>query len=259
MSSYASVDHEARMRFLMWGWLALVILMVSGIVPARQLAGDYSGNAVLIRPWMMVYNSIILALHATVLGLILYGGAGSLRRAGNTILFWCRRLGLITLGVACLAAITMLAAPVVTGSGPFPPGSPQLQLYTVLVHLPSFFRSLGWACLVFAMLQGCWEERSRLLPYLLIACVIADLGLVTWHWFSTDTAVVAEFHPFVTEPLFLIPWICGSAIFLFLVRSELIRRQKNPEIGTLSGTSGSTKNAMQQFEEKERLEEDGWL
>ena len=257
MSSYASIDREARMRVLLWAWLSLVILVLSGIAPAWHLAGEYSGNAVVLRPWMLVYNSIILALHATALAFILYGGTGSIPRAGNTILFWSRKVALITLGFAFLSAVTMLAAPVATGSGPFPPDGSHVRLYTILVHLPSLLRGLGWACLVVAMLQSGWSERSKVLPLLVLLFVLADLAVVAWHWIDTDIAVVAVFHPYITEPLYLAPWVCGSVLFLFLVRSELITRLKNPVTATLTGMPGATQNAVERFKAKEQLENNG--
>ena len=257
MSSYASVDHEARMRFLLWGWLVLTILAISGYVPALHLAGDYAGHAVLIRSWMIVYNSVILVLHGAVLALILYGGTGALQRAGNMLLFWCRRFAMLTFGVAFLAVIAMLAAPVVVGSGPFEPESSRLQIYTALVHLPSLCRTLGWGFLVVAMLQGCWADRSRLFPLVLLALIFADLVLVCWHWIATEIAVVAELHPFITRPLFLTPWACGSVIFIVLLRSEVVKRQSSPETGTFSGVVRNGENAVQRFESKQRLEEEG--
>ena len=254
MGSYSSIDRKARMRILMWGWLTLAILMLSGVVPARHLAGEYSGNAVVIRPWMLVYNSIILALHGLALLLVSYGATGSIPRAGNAILFWCRKIAFVTFGLAVLSALAMLAAPVAIGSGPFSPGSLHLRLYTVLVYLPCVFRSLGWVCLVVTMLQAGWSERSRVLSGLLLVFVCVDLCLVVWHWLGTEIAVVAVFHPYITKPLFLTPWVCASALFLALLRSDLVSLLRNPETGSLTGTHTATGSAAQRFEAKARLE-----
>lgn len=228
MSSYAHVDHSARMRVLLWAWAALTIVLLASVFPAKSLVDAFSAEAIVLKPWILIYNSTVIVLHGIALFFVIYGARGSIESAGNALLFWGRKAAFVLLGLALLATVLMLGAPLLTGRGPLLAEGSQVQLYRSLVFAAPVLRSAGWACLVLAMSQGLWVNRKPLLPYFVIGCAVADTLLGIWKWLDTPVALVAALHPLVAQPLFIVPWTAGSFVFLFLIRVEILAAQSAP-------------------------------
>ncbi len=232
MSSYAHVDHSARMRVLLWAWAALTIVLLASVFPAKGLVDAFSSEAIVLKPWILIYNSIVIVLHGVALFFVIYGARGSIESAGNALLFWGRKSAFLLLGLALLATILMLGAPLLTGRGLLHAEGSPVPLYRSRVFVAPVLRSAGWACLVLAMAQGLWVNRGPWGPYFVIGCAIADVLLGIYKWVDTPVALVAALHPFVAQPLFIIPWAAGSFVFLFLLRVEILTAQSAPPVRT---------------------------
>ncbi len=198
-----------------------MFLCLGGLTLADLMEGSYGTGEILVRPWMHTYNNVLSTIHLLIMLCLLVGVAladGFSR--GNRIkaLRWS---AMVFLGVTALCFLTMLLFPHLANPGPWKHGSTEVATMRILVFLPLVTRDVGWGLLVMALFQP--GNMPRWWVVILVGLVTLDLGLSVWKWATTPKAVIALFHPFITEPAYLIPWCVGGVLFLIMVRFKLAR------------------------------------
>lgn len=180
-------------RSLAVGW-ALLLVGVAVCAPlAEGMVGRYSGNDVVIRPWMVTMGSAVALAHLVALAAVAFGARA-------------RRLAASLFGVAAALVLGQLAAPHLLGSGPHAHGGAGLAVMTALVFLPLVVRGAGWVALA-------WPAQRAV-----AALAVVEVGITLWWWVQTPVAVVPRLHAAVGWSPALVPFVAGGV--LFMIRSN---------------------------------------
>jgi hypothetical protein len=179
-------------RALTWSWLSLWVLIAASYPFAIELAGGYRGVEVVIRPFMVLYDSVLLGAHAVVLVVMII----------ETRERW--------FGAALAVVFLFLLAPLYLGSGPFVPGSTPLAFYRAFVFAPALLRDAVLGLTATRLAIG-WRRPA------LAALFTVDLALILYRWWSTPIAVVATAHPWTTAWVGLAP-LCAATVLALPVR-----------------------------------------
>ncbi len=205
------------MRLLFFGWAGLMLACLFGIPLSEEAAGGFGIGMVLIRPWMWIYNQLLLAVHlvwlaALFLGVLFTRDLWRPNRHGaagwGAALFW---------GATIVSVVAMILFPLAGKPGPWLPDALEVRLVRVLVFLPGVLRGAGLGLMVLALGGSGTAPLLRLRVPLLIL-VFLDLALAIRVWASTPKAVFARFHPYSDEPVFTVPWFVGGLLFLWLLK-----------------------------------------
>jgi hypothetical protein len=206
-----SKSHSPGARLLGFAWAALMLLAGGSVPLAAEMAGKFSGGPVVLRDWIVLYGTVIAAAHVTVLLAVLAGVWRS-----RWLPAAARGTALVALGAACLALAGLLAFPHVEGTGPFAPSDPALQGLRALVFAPSLLADVA----LVALLAGLAWATPRAFSWAGVGALLAllDLVLAARTTLGTPLAVVACFHPHVTTPWLLAPWIGASVALVWSLR-----------------------------------------
>ena len=216
---------------LFYGWMGMFFFSVVGIFLNDITKEDYGdlGNIlpwlsnapdlVMIRPWMVQYNTVISICNLSVLVLMFLGSVkysrGDRRSKFGT-------LAAFGFAAAILGVAAMLLYPVTVGSGPWLMDSVELRGVWVLVFLPLVLRTGAFAFLVMLFAFNLKDRKSlaRLGFPVVLVLVLIDLALMVWKWMATDVTVFAVFHPCSRNLLALVPSVISSFLFLVLLWLE---------------------------------------
>ncbi|MCP4197338.1 MAG: hypothetical protein GY762_09320 [Proteobacteria bacterium] len=210
------------LRLIFWGWGLLIFLCLGSLSLANLMSGSYGSGEILIRPWMQTYNNVLLLFHLLVilsvlLGAILVDGfsqtvKGSVMRFGAIVCF----------GLSATCFIAMSLFPHLAEPGPWKHDATEVAWMRVLVFLPLVTRATGLVLLIMAIVPPTTRSKGsaqRGWYRVLVGFATLDVGLSVWKWAITPKAVIAVFHPFVTQPMYLVPWCVTGILVLVIIRS----------------------------------------
>jgi hypothetical protein len=219
----STLKNTIGLRLVFWGWALLIFLCLGSLSLANLMSGSYGSGEILIRPWMQTYNHVLLLFHLLVILSVLFGAIlvdrFSRTTKGNVV-----RLGAIgCFGLTVFCFIAMSLFPYVTEPGPWQHDASEVAWMRVLVFLPLVTRGMGWIFLIMVLVEPHVRPKGRVPSWwfrVLVGLAMLDLGLSVWKWAITPKAVIAVFHPYVTQPIYLLPWCVAGIIFLIGVRAR---------------------------------------
>jgi hypothetical protein len=219
----STLKNTIGFRLVFWGWALLIFLCLGSLSLANLMSGSYGSGEILIRPWMQTYNHVLLLFHLLVILSVLFGAIlvdrFSRTTKGNVV-----RLGaIVCFGLTALCFIAMSLFPYVTEPGPWPHDASEVAWMRVLVFLPLVTRGIGWIFLIMVLVEPGVRPGGRAASggyTLLVGLAVLDVGFAVWKWAVTPKAVIAVFHPYVTQPIYLLPWCVAGIIFLIGVRAR---------------------------------------
>ncbi len=200
----------AHRRLLVAAWVGTTVLALGSIFFGGEVAGNFAGHAVRVRPWMVTYNLVVDTAQLVSLSLFTVTAASMTRGRGRTT-------ALVAFSIGVALVLAQMAVPLWLGSGPWPPGTVPLQIDRALIFSPSVLRALGAGALAIVLV----EDRFGVAIALLL---LGDAVLVVIRWATTPTAVMAVVHPYCTSPWGLLPWLAATLLLLW----RLLRLSRAP-------------------------------
>jgi hypothetical protein len=211
------------LRLIFWGWGLLIFLCLGSLSLANLMSGSYVSGEILIRPWMQTYNTVLLLFHLLVILSVLLGAilVDGFSRTGKGKVVRIGAIGCFGLTVCCFIAMSIF--PHLAEPGPWKHDASEVAWMRVLVFLPLVTRATGSVLLIMAIVPPDLRSKGNGSSWwycVLVGLATLDLGLSVWKWVTTPKAVIAVFHPFVTQPIYLLPWCVAGIIFLIGVRAR---------------------------------------
>jgi hypothetical protein len=210
-----ALDRRSKLglRLIAFACAALLVALVVGSAPARELVGGFGDRPIELRDWMVTCNTVLLTTHLVLLAPLAVGIwlTAPPRGAAHRL----HIAALMLLAVTVILTVVFAVFPWIVGHGPFAPASVEVRALRVFVFLPPIVRTLALGAVAWGLFLG--AARSQLAVLVLSG---TDLALCIAMWIATPKAVIALLHPCMTQPVQLLPALTLLAFVTLLARRD---------------------------------------